>query len=152
MSNIDKEDSRYYTPTIEEFYVGFEYRICDIETAHYGMCIFQDGQSVQNLLDGDYGEVDVKYLDKEDIESLGFINTKQYSDEMVFQLHTSDYEFYELTWQFEDDSTIIIECWSQEKMVAKVLPKETWGHVDIFIGHVKNKSEFKKLLTQLGIS
>lgn len=148
-----EQQNKYYTPSIEEFCVGFEYRICDIETAHYSICVFQDGQSAQNLLDGDYGEVDVKHLSAEDIVELGFIQTKQYSNEVVFQKHVSDYEFIELTLHADEDYNITIEKWHQSKMVAKELPVDnnTWGNYIIFRGFVKNKSKLKEVLQMIGV-
>jgi len=64
------EKNKYYTPTIEEFHVGFEY---ELKT---------EGEWVSQTLDIDYSlnrvagglanNTRVKHLDQEDIESFGF--------------------------------------------------------------------------------
>ena len=90
-----------------------------------------------------------KPITKEVIEGFGFVNTKQYSDELVFQKNISDYEFYELSLQ--EDNRVIIEYWSQEKLVTKVLPKETWRCFNIFAGKINNPEELKFILTTIGV-
>lgn len=90
-----------------------------------------------------------KPITKEIIEGFGFVNTKQYSDELVFQKNISDYEFYELSLQ--EDNRVIIEYWSQEKLVTKVLPKETWGCFNIFAGEINNPEELGFILHSIGV-
>ena len=144
--------NKYYTPSLEEIYSSPELILVDNDFITIHPFVYRKGDVIIDLeKEVDLSNARVKYLDEEDINSLGFTTVKRYSDDMMFQLHTSDYEFYELTWQFEDDNRIIIEYWAQEKMVVKPLHKETWGHVDIFIGYIKNKQELKKLLTQLNV-
>lgn len=90
-----------------------------------------------------------KPITKEVIEGFGFVNTKQYSDELVFQKNISDYEFYELSLQ--EDNRVIIEYWSQEKLVTKVLPKETWGCFNIFAGEINNPEELGFILHSIRV-
>ena len=123
---------QYYTPTIEEFHVGFEYRECDIETAQYVDCIFKDGQSAEVLLDGDYGEVDVKYLDKEDIEELGWEDLGS-----LWFKHKNGYKLRK--WKEQS-----LDIW-EESLV------DTDDDGLIFRGNIKNKSELEKLMKQLSI-
>jgi hypothetical protein len=68
-------EKKYYTPEIKEFYVGFEYEVEDLhdnlvdkmwrKEECYDVPVFLREWIQQ-------GEVRVKYLDREDIESLGF--------------------------------------------------------------------------------
>lgn len=90
-----------------------------------------------------------KPITKEVIKGFGFLNTKQYSDELVCQKNISEYEFYELSLQ--EDNRFIIEYWSQERLVAKVLPKETWGCFNIFVGEINNPVELEFILCSIGV-
>ncbi len=74
------EDNKYYTPTIEEFHIGFELEfknsmvtpvefrkeVCEWETLSIAFDTWEHEQ-------GEFkNEFRVKYLDREDIESLGY--------------------------------------------------------------------------------
>jgi len=82
-------DNKYYTPDISEFYVGFEYELyCrDVNpTIKNGSTVwlkswqaktftkaeFERGVGFDRNLDLQDDWIRVRYLDKEDIESLGF--------------------------------------------------------------------------------
>lgn len=76
--------------------------------------------------------VRVKYLDKDDIESFGF----------------GDYippHEYDHTWTLNN---YVLQVWFNNT-IPHIRIKNL--HVMIFDGHIKNKSEFKKLLKQLNI-
>jgi hypothetical protein len=73
---------KYYTPGIEEFHVGFEYERINgttWETAKINqhdfssLLSYKDEENEFDEINKKIREVRVKYLDKEDIESLGFI-------------------------------------------------------------------------------
>ncbi len=130
---------KYYTPELEEFYVGFEIRIQDIDTAQFYTKIFEDGESAQGILDWDLGEPTVKHLDREDIESFGWV-------------HDPKLPFHKP----EGDNRI---CFNKEKgryiLILngyKVLIYKDTGssHEGLFRGKIKNKSELKKILKQIG--
>lgn len=179
MKNTDLEN-KYYTPAIEEFHVGFEYEVRETrysyEVQHlednkfkvlsepkqvsdwykevYKLDSFMyslEDEIFDNL--SAYVEnktVRVKYLDKEDIESFGFINTKNYSSGSNYQKIVDGYLFYEITNEEWGDETILtIERFYQSKLIAK--PINEHNSVTIFQGTIKNKSELKVLLKQLGI-
>ena len=67
---IPMEDNKYYTPSIEEFHVGFEYEYVNSKTEGWTNTTFIRGRGFVEPY-GD-GEVRVKKLDQEDIESLGW--------------------------------------------------------------------------------
>jgi hypothetical protein len=136
-------ENKYYTPAIEEFHVGFEYEQSSIKMVapkKWSKEIFYLNNGHIDIVK--YGDLDkntrVKYLDKEDIESLGFIgqeaNTVYFKKDKYRLVHwlasneigrdISIYESY-------DGGT------QEEALVRKVI--------------IKNKSELKKLLKQLGI-
>ena len=148
--------NKYYNPKIEEFYVGFEYEIYDFERAIWGSYkvkqlddLFDcpDSLTLEGHIDADY--IRVKYLDKEDIESLGFNDYKK-----------SVCEWYRLEGKFEDSfsnhgywSKIrLVHCCSNHKI--KIMAYEySWDEEEtiLFQGSCKNKSEFSKILKQLNI-
>lgn len=136
---------KYYTPSIEEFYVGFEYeenvynKVSETSANNsWVKKIFSQETYIHIEDDFNYR---VKYLDQEDIESLGFKATSPryfiiaapgslgYFTEVVL-----DYR-----WFTSKDCKIYIRG------------KRGDEHENIFVGQIKNKSELKRLLKQLGI-
>lgn len=127
---------KYYTPTIEEFRVGFEYEsqdLCLNET-----CWVKEkyqGEELRTYLTDELErkEIRVKQLDKEDIESLGFTFIK----ENIFKKETEIHK-YELLFYNNQLTTINVNN-----------VKETMG--GYFFGTIKNKSELQIILKQLTI-
>jgi hypothetical protein len=130
----------YYTPEIEEFHVGFEYEWFDgsswnkvtQEIFDGGLFDNGDGEHPFEYQLSDVG-IRVKYLDKEDIESLGF-TVKQKPLE---------------SW-YEGECSILD---SKEYKIFDYYSKDKKQNIDFngVIFTIKNKSEFKKLLKQLDI-
>jgi len=130
---------KYYTPDLNEFYIGFEYeyqsfsnwakhKLEDFWLCDNDGCI-EDYVPTQSSL----SLFRVKLLDKEDIESLGF------------KLLTTSYGI-----QYSKDKTLIKFSYDKKLIIEKYF--EDFGIVyTVFIGDIKNKSELKKLLKQLGI-
>jgi hypothetical protein len=141
-------ESKYYTPSIKEFRVGFE-----CETNY---CLFNKEYSslefVPLLLtdsnisvfhdsykhDAYSTEFRVKYLDREDIESLGFtdyIPPREYA-------HT----WSKGPWE-------IVVWFNQYIDRVQIEPMVRINHTGtmFFHGSIKNKSELKVLLKQLGV-
>lgn len=118
-------EDKYYTPSIEEFHVGFEFEYTHKDD--WFQNIILDPQEINDFFNDDSIEIRVKYLDNEDIESLGF--------KYIMTSYDGYYEKKDITLGFAYDGRIQIksnECF-------------------IFLGFIKNKSEFKILLKQLGI-
>ncbi len=161
------ETNRYYTPKVEEFHVGFEFEVLqflgepifdkvngsvDLSTVEHtwiqqkikflsdvseNFCvIYSGGEKIQESIGN---SIRVKYLDREDIESLGFKETsnkyfkKDALPSMGYWLNiVLDLRF---GW---DDVTI----------------RGTRGTTEegyLFRGSIKNKSELRKLMLQLNI-
>jgi len=153
--------NKYYTPEIEEFCVGFE---CEIQSSWgmqkgiYPSILREDtltGFQLQKIGETEtlkkvISGIRVKYLDKEDIESLGF---KDYKKAVC--------DWYKLEGHFED-SFASYGYWTKIRLIhcalnnkIKILAYEyTWDEKEtvLFAGTIKNKSEFKKLLRQLNIN
>ena len=118
---------KYHTPTIDEFHLGFEYEWLK-EDGIWEKSNTPTEISVQGSKNQTYG-IRVKYLDKEDIESLGFIEIikDQYIKKDFILFIDNDYFLQIMRDDFEKD-------------------------IYLFQGTIKNKSELKVLLKQLGIN
>jgi len=147
--------NKYYTPSIEEFYVGFE---CEDLTGHKvkitpstlallssnevnwnNIVVNKLGYSLKLNKEG----LRVKYLDKEDIESLGFkqLDKDQYSYISKKSLGISP----------SDDNWIKIEV--DEDHEATISREYGKGNPDIlFDGCIKNINELKKVLTMIEVN
>ena len=150
-------ENKYYTPDIEEFHVGFEYENVEIfETEWKIKKVGTKIKEYKNIFSTwlEWKEDDcntwatsyrVKYLDKEDIESLGFIQTGNMSDgqEAEYQLLFDDTEdFYMITRDFDNQYEITYEKSTGINMSTCFT---------LFSGKIKNKSELKKILQQVGV-
>lgn len=139
-------NDKYYTPTINEFYVGFEYERCDD-----GYKYFKDiyPRSVdQNKLENYLPYFRVKYLDKTDIERLGFEDIHKGTDRGNTD-RCYKYQLRKVTSnKYEPIPTYKILC------NLHYYPDKPGI---IYIGglcdfKIKNKSELVKLLKMLGIN
>jgi hypothetical protein len=128
---------KYYTPNIEEFYVGFEYEISNPGGTDFNK---ETVHSSRNLIDilhyMDYYEhgaedVRVKYLDREDIEECGW-------ESLGSGWYSTEFDSRRLrVWK---DHEIIIHRWYSDEDNEK-----------IFQGKINNKSELKRIMKQIGI-
>jgi hypothetical protein len=119
--------SKYYTPEIEEFHVGFEFEYRNIggewEVRSYPVDSYV--HITQSLIDIDC--IRVKYLDREDIESFGFDFKGYWIREEEGSIYHND--LYGLTY-FNGTKTICI--WER---MQQGLEGENY-----FRGKIKNKS------------
>lgn len=152
-------ENKYYTPSIDEFYEGFEYQE-EIPSLHInlnmgeqapGDLVWRDfkfsrtSHFIYNNKEDEFtcsldqdikdGTVRVKYLDKADIESLGFGYTDEFLDSCIFYRET-----YRLIFDPENQGVVIDDGEDYENTPYQY-----------FSGTIKNKSELKVLLKQLGI-
>ena len=140
---------KYYTPEIEEFHVGFEYEAVTLniekqvnEYKKFNVPFVPD--TLKFMLESDF-KPRVKYLDREDIESLGFVKRNPENNNK-----SSDH--------FKMKAPGEIAYWTEIDLDFR------WGFKDVsirgvrgnegdylFRGTIKNKSELKRLLKQLGV-
>jgi hypothetical protein len=132
-------DTKYYTPEISEFYVGFEY-----EEKSSGLWTKQIYNDKSPILTGQWFDgytymyntieqyiqqeiIRVKYLDREDIESLGFkhIGAQFYEDENE-------------EWRIRKWKGTQVDIWYCKSCLY-------------FRGDIKNKSELIKVLKMLNV-
>lgn len=150
-----KDKEYYYVPEIEEFYVGFEYELLEsIPDSNGGILYSKEKEWQYRILTSEHmcqplnyeffiknkNKLRVKYLDREDIESLGF---KQITDN-CFNLPLKSFRG-----RLDQEVRVLLRC-------THVLIYLAQGMHDaeekvLFTGDIKNKSELKRLLKQLGI-
>ena len=138
---------KYYTPEIEEFHVGFQYEHYSKKVDFWMPCFY--GTMYDQRGDDELDELNmkverVKYLDREDIESLGFFCHA--ADERVF--HSEKGIIINIGWGSPVKKGITLA------IVSPVFDESKMSIVHenyLFNGTIKNKSELKKLLKQLGI-
>ncbi len=162
----------YYTPKIEEFHEGFEYEqknmfgdgtvktteqynLAEWEKRIFGLDIYpylnrtMTGYNSKNLPPA----VRVKYLDRDDIESLGW---RFFGCPLKEDLETCDFPIvYQILGekkQMENSPTLATLCQRREGIYdifkSPAMPTEATMK---FKGMIKNKSELKKLMKQLNI-
>ena len=141
-------ENKYYLPKIEELHIGFECEINQSEiNKNFKWCEYVIGTDYETItIARDVSEVNkngirVKYLDRQDIESFGFIcaGIGEYQ-----KLDDNTDDFIIVDTNFVDDLNVRI-CY--EKSTGENVSTE----YTMFDGAIKNKSEFKKLLIQLNI-
>ena len=128
----------HYTPTLEEFHIGFEYEILE-DWDTYPECTWwpqvygRDGSNPERLGFVDKNtlvDIRVKYLDEQDIKDLGF-KTVWIEDGVQ---------------SFTKEETVI--SWWIDSTRVRINYTTGW---QLFDGHVKNVNELKKLMSQIGI-
>ncbi len=144
------ENNLYYTPTIEEFYVGFEYEIKikdnwrkkSTTISDFSPISDYDGMSIleEDLISN---IIRVKTLDQSDIESLGLNGF-----EITEYVEESHLEF---TW-FKGIELFGLLTFTDKMISFYEYNYSTREYSDcIFRGTIKNKSELIKLQQQLNI-
>jgi hypothetical protein len=141
-------ENEYYQPSVEEFHVGFEFELYDdcsdgnfdwtqqifcqtilpSDISYIKSSVLWDFMALNSAVKEE--RVRVKYLDTEDIIELGW---KQFG-------HPHSYA----SWAIGDFEL----GYYDEKHTVIFIEKGKDYH---FVGTIKNKSELKKLMTQLGI-
>jgi len=150
------EENKYYTPEIEEFHVGFTYEFGKDYLGQYLWTEFYidhaDVLSAWELEEQiDDGHVRVKYLDREDIESLGWESVDK---------NNSGKKFYEGSFENSTRGLMYFEHdWLNNKITIKHPNyfRDGSGRFDGFItiidgAVIKNKSELRKLMNMLQIT
>jgi len=145
------ENNLYYTPTIEEFHIGFEYEKYDNRIAtyrennyiptnwhkfKYDLKSIRLSQLPTHLFEK---TIRVKYLDQSDIESLRWKQSRDSNTtEIEFELDLGN-PLDNLGLQYDTENQYLRIHWFGQ------------GDVTRFSGTIKNKSELKKLMKQLNI-
>ena len=138
--------SKYYMPDIEDLYVGFEHEI-EVEGRWFLKIQLPDSLSVlYEMIKED--TIRVKYLDREDIESLGweYFGYNNLTDLVEFRLD----QFILSVGESENTISVYRKLLVQTKEKPEGFFSDDYLH-QIYEGNIKNKSELKVLMKQLGI-
>lgn len=132
--------SKYYTPEIEEFHVGFEYEEFHFigEKEWWEPKTFSEPLMYGTTLSTSIERkaIRVKTLDREDIESLGFELLKEDVNGKAF-IHKDNNEL-QIWWSIND--------------IIDIDNGQTYEDcITYFKGTIKNKSELKRILKQIGV-
>lgn len=136
---------KYYTPTIEEFHVGFEYEfenrgsLYDEKNWIKQECGMIGHSKERHISEG---KIRVKCLDKEDAESLGWMETKGAITRYVKCIEGA-----------VSESRFVLEKYPHADNAYTIFYLENEGgeRVIFFNGIIKNKSELVKLMKQLNL-
>lgn len=139
-------ENKYYIPNIEEFHIGFEYEGLERDGS-FSKRIYGKEKIFNNYIDNfsnlelyiNTNQIRVKYLDKEDIESLGFkLIINSIADNYLFQLNLEDNKLVHLIY-YKKAKLIFISKGDNESQYCdwKTLYNK---------GFIKNKSKLKELL------
>lgn len=133
------DNNKYYTPEIEEFHIGFEFEyenklLKQWRQEKLSLATPWDWETIGLIIKR--GAIRVKYLDREDIESLGFIYIKSQPG------LTEDY--------FELVSTEWCMDYDYSTQYCRIFINSD-GDSTFFAGTIKNKSELKRILKMLNI-
>jgi hypothetical protein len=147
--------NKYYTPSIEEFRVGFEYEYCPFPEVNTKFKKeVADWQSLDILYDDFEHEPTelfertyrVKYLNKKDIESLGFKYDPNYTD-------LPELGFLEESLCISLGIQYLLYYNPEDKLlrIERVVNCGTGSEDYLFNGKIKNLSELKQVLTMIGV-
>jgi len=133
--------SKYHTPTIEEFHVGFEF-----EYERNGVWYEDITNDLYECYDiwkdheADRHPVRVKYLDQEDIESLGFNLVETEPHDLYSREVDKDHTWLLVPHYFEEGCELRVWVVSKSSVIKG-------GEFD---GTIKNKSELIMVLKMIG--
>lgn len=141
------EENKYYTPELNEFHIGFEYEIFNEEDEIWEKKVFpndyicsgtEDSPDLVELFYSGLKDTRVKYLDREDIEDLGFTFYKESDNRFNGDV---------IMTYFNDELQLILSHISAKNTVVVYTDKG----LNKLSFKIKNKTELKKLLNQLVI-
>lgn len=153
-------ENKYYTPSIEEFRVGFEYEVLEKgqkDNPRWFTLVpvnpedewfkfkYPDpflGYRVDKLFK--HRTIRVKYLDGSDIEELGFVISSDYGAATEFKLKDR-WKLIKVKHGGVSYSKNEIRLFENDSIFGESY------NTRLFIGDIKNKSELKVLLQQLNI-
>jgi hypothetical protein len=127
-----KEENKYYQPTIEEFHVGFEYEAMMIHEDRFLKHIVEELNHITGF--SPPTEIRVKHLDQEDIESFGWFHDE---NECYYDGNWGDIALY----HSDGERKVRIVAYPHSPIKSSIL----------FNGTIRNKSELKRVLIQIGM-
>lgn len=139
--------NKYYTPKIEEFHVGFEYEAKDPLTNEW--VEFEINLEFGSLWFASANDTRVKYLDKEDIESLGWEKKEKLYKKIGVFNGIGDFFTKKIYCKRDQTEKMVILFYN--KRYNHILIYDEENKANRFVGTIKNKSELINQLKRCGI-
>mgnify|MGYP003617108562 CR=1 FL=1 len=141
---------KYYTPELQEFHFGFEHEHYDFVTKIWNKVVIGSDFKAFQDLEKTLQTRRVKLLDKEDLQCLGWTVDYLYQSNplLIAEFKVSTNESVHLREDQSGAFQISLYFKSDVKQYEQEWSKQ--GSI-LFLGRIKNKSEMKKLMQQLGI-
>ena len=152
--DITRGGNHYYVPELNEFHVGFEVRLYNEENGQHGSYIIKSDDDLTYFRDLiDLEELDVKYLDVEDIESFGFEYDNNAEPIPFPDDHGRTFEMlaFNLDTQLDNGKCYILYLFTDGFVMIDYI-KDCGGQGYVFQGVIKNKSELQKVLQLTGVN
>lgn len=144
------ENKKYYTPSIKEFHIGFEYEWLK-ENGEWKKESSPKEITIKDFEKQKYG-LRIKYLDKQDIEELGWKFSKT---NKIKNWYLGSEEWFNRTIPSNPSGRYWSLCLHHdpELKTIKITANTNYGEIDevFFEGLIKNKSELKRLMNQIGV-
>jgi hypothetical protein len=129
-------ESKYYTPKIEEFFVGLEF---EFYNRHLDVWDLKSWEiEFVNKFHFSIDKCRIKCLDQKDIESLGFEDLKFIADK-----HASDKVKKAIVFT---NGNHMIQWYGEDGLSISLIDSKQI----MFAGNIKNKSELKRVLKMIG--
>lgn len=156
-------DAKYYTPTIEELCVGFEYERTD-DLINWSLCI-SDGYDFKDVATMFNYEYFIKISHDEvmiNSQKGSLLLNEEYYNNTVKKVkssrirvkHLDRQDIESLGWKFLHSKSFILNYRYTLKIRENILEIMDGAYIGpraLFLGEIKNKSELKKLMQQLNI-
>lgn len=143
-------ENKFYTPDLEDFHIGFEYEYKYNDARSWTKKVFGPDSflHLDEIETKDFCRV--KYLDREDIESLGWIREEFPMALRLFFTKEVDRfgvkETYSLLYVPQTSWVLIYKT---QGYIIEHPDKITTTGTTVFAGEIKNKSELKRILKQV---
>ena len=155
-------ESKYYAPSDDEFRIGFEfYSVEEIDGSINGPYTIKDCYDLEVQARNcwkNYSDILIKYLDKEDIESLGFKKSNKnswigYKDYFLNSINP-EYPYFlfaTIHVPIRDDmyKILVHRYYSEDEPIDE--DDNYKEPTCVYVGKIKNKSELSQLLKRLNI-
>lgn len=145
-------ENKYYTPSIEELHIGFEYEMRTEDTE--GNTVYE-----KNTIHEGFGNVmrelirirciRVKYLDHDDIKELGW---RYGADGFIGgNPHNYDAQKFDKIITFRGSECLSSLLFNQSSGWCCIVVDFSHSNLTLFAGKLKNKSELKRIMKMIGI-
>ena len=136
-----EEDNKYFIPTIEDFYVGYEFEFQGIPKGWHKMVFSVEDNLKTFKYNIEHGYIRVPYLSKEQIEAEGWKYFSKYGKEQEDKFHYNT---------FEKPNALYITYYYNSHTLT--IHSDLYGDDQVFFdGECKSINEFRYICRLLNI-